>query len=312
MHTIGPMGLRNLILFTRDSSLASIVNISQLAQSHQLNLFLINPFEISIEDSSFQALLEEQNFEETIVLNRCSGITFDDHDLNLCDFLVDKGCFCPHRISSLRILRDKDQQYLFLKKKDYPMVKTFIHRGLLTEEKLRNFDLTTEQELESKLWIVKSIRGNKGIGILRLTTKELLSFWEKAVAQRDQRFLIQPFLGKEPHSHEGAREIRILNLGVRNLAVEKEQGSHWKKNAQFSSFKEASIKKSERNQLFHLSDKIKDDLSLPHMAVDFIWNSLNQRWEILEVNTHPGLEASSEALGTSLYPLYWNSILPPT
>ena len=283
MNILTPPNFNHLIILTRNPKLPSIEALVSMAKTSGLEVHTIDPF------TSLEFPSSLQNFSDTIILPRTSGISFDDIDLTYCDELVSLGAYCPIATESIRKLRDKDRQYTFLKNLGLPLLKTYVIRGKLREELFP----------KNREWIIKSIRGNKGIGIEKLNTEELSAFWQKAYERRDQRYLIQDFIAD-------ADEVRVLCLGNKLWTIgKKSEGSHWKKNSQYAKFSSYQLSTKEASFFKGHAQIIKENLNLPAFAIDYI---RNEAWEILEVNIHPGLEASSEALGLNLYPHYWNAL----
>ncbi len=291
------------LILCRDSEAHSIQALTRIIKDQKFKIQLFDPFSGPHE---FHAQTDQSAIKSMVLIPRTSGILFDDIDLCVCEDLIRKGAFCPVPIPSIRILRDKDRQYLFFSNLNLPMLETLIHRGPLTKEHLKQFCARQSQ------WVIKSIRGLKGIGIKRMTTPALLDFWQEAQDRRDQRYLIQSYLDR-------AREIRVLCLGnelwpiekkIRTENTENESEMYWKKNAQFADFQKVQLSSFEEDLFIKHARLIKSHLQLPCFATDYILNEKGQ-WKILEVNVHPGLESSSRALEKDLYPLYFDSLLSP-
>ncbi len=287
MSSMNLNNFNRILILTRNEELQSIKELKKLAISSGLTPEIINPFDQL-------HLHHNQDCSSCIILPRTSGILFDDIDLTLSELLIQQGAMGPIPIQAIRILRDKDRQYIFLKSLQLPLVPSILHRGKLESS-----------HIDEGLWIVKSIRGNKGIGIERFSKEDLLDFWSKALQRNDQRYIIQPFI-------KSALEKRILCLGSKLYAIDKENrvNDDWKKNAQYAEFTKARPSKDEEELFKSHAQKIKDHLKLPAFAIDYILNE--NEWNILEVNVHPGLEASSEAMGENLYSKYWEALFNKT
>ena len=289
------------LILCRDRESHSIKALTRIIKDQKLKIQLLDPFS-ELNHSPTQVTAAP--FESMVLIPRTSGILFDDIDLSICEDLINKGALCPIPIQSIRILRDKDRQYLFFLNLDLPMLETLIHRGSLSVKALDQFSARQSQ------WVIKSIRGLKGIGIKRMTTPSLLEFWQEALGRKDQRYLIQPYLDQ-------AREIRVLCLGDELWPIEKklrederDGEKNWKKNAQFADFQRVQLSSFEKDLFIKHARLIKTHLQLPCFAADYILNEKGQ-WKILEVNVHPGLESSSQALEKDLYPQYFKSLLSP-
>lgn len=283
---------QNVLILTTDPNLPTLKGLRNYLDKVNINVDFLNPFkDISLSDST--ELTKNRNI---FILPRTSGVLFDDIDLHLCEAWSAQGAHCLIPVESIAKLRDKDRQYLLLKAAGLPMLETLIHRGPLNSAALSVLNASNDE------WILKSIRGNKGIGVERYTTAELISFWKKAITNNDQRYLIQEFLNE-------ARELRILCLGNKLYAIEKiNEANQWKKNAQYAKFEKAQLSDEERKEFLGHAQIIKEELELACFAIDLIANQRNERWEVLEVNVHPGLEASQQALKDDLYQVYWEAL----
>jgi len=290
---------QTLLILTTNPELPTIKALAKYLHTQAIEVRYLNPF-------SETSLISPVTTKGIWILPRTSGVLFDDIDLHLCEAWVARGAQCLISIESIKKLRDKDRQYLLLKERGLPMLKTLVHRGELKEEHLNKLTCHGHE------WVLKSIRGNKGIGIEKFTTGELLEAWEKALKRNDQRYLIQEFLAQ-------ARELRILCLGHKLYAIKKiNKDANWKKNAQYAKFEKADLNNNEKRDFLTYAQIIKKELNLPCFAIDLIFDDKNNQWQILEVNVHPGLAASNEAIhqkkdkdkdkSKDLYEQYWQAL----
>lgn len=283
---------RQIIVFTRDQNLLSCKRIAQLAKEKNIPCIFFNPFDMPSTVSIDLSLMNE-----TLVMPRTSGVLFDDWDLSLLEEMILQGATSTHSPSGIAILRDKDRQFLHLTRNKINCVPTLIHRGPLEMNNLMAF-------CDSKKWVLKSNRGNKGIGHKLLSSIELLDLWKMARKRNDQRYIIQPF-------YENIKEQRLLVIGTNQFLLTKKTGDSWKKNASTSLFCAATPTNEQARELQLICEKIKSSVGLHCFAIDlFVVNKKENIYEVLEVNAHPGMSAASEALSNvELYELFLNYYL---
>jgi glutathione synthase/RimK-type ligase-like ATP-grasp enzyme len=283
---------RQIIVFTRDQNLLSCRQFAQLAKKKKIPCVFFNPFDMPSRDSIDLTLMNE-----TLIMPRTSGVLFDDWDLTLLEEMILRGATSTHSPSGIAILRDKDRQYLHLIRNEINCVPTLIHRGPLEVNHLTAF-------CDSKNWVLKANRGNKGIGHQLLSTNDLLDFWKVARNRNDQRYIIQPF-------YEDIVEQRLLVIGDDQFLLTKKPGDSWKKNASTSQFCATTPSPEQARELDIISKAIKNAIGLNCFAVDlFVVNKKENTYQVLEVNAHPGMSAASEALSeVNLYELFLNYYL---
>jgi glutathione synthase/RimK-type ligase-like ATP-grasp enzyme len=292
---------RQIIVFTKSATLPSIQGLKDAAHKLGLPLKVFNPFQELTWDTAKGELSTElvpyiswnSIGNQELILLRTSGVLFDDMDLYLGEELKERGAHLHCPISSLQMLRNKNQQALWLSRQGLAHVKTLLKRGPLTTEEL-------ELWCVSKEYVVKSVRGNKGIGLKKFNKEELLDFWEQLQAGQDQRYLIQPFHGE-------TREIRHLVIGEDSFFIEKFPGSDWRRNAEFSVFKEVALENTEKEILLVNAKHIQHELKATCFAIDYLY--VENNWEILEINANPGLHEANKHFEVNLYEIYLNSFL---
>jgi glutathione synthase/RimK-type ligase-like ATP-grasp enzyme len=171
-------------------------------------------------------------------------------------------------------------------------------RGPLDEEELRNW------EPQAAEFIVKSIRGNKGIGVKKYSRADLLKFWQHTSQSFDQRYIIQPFL-------KDATEVRHLILGDDHFFIQKNRPkdpNEFRKNSAFSEFTQSSLKESELNQLKEQGKLMQQKLGCRSFAIDLMYEESS--WKVLEMNANPGLSQASKVFPEeNLFKKYLNSFI---
>lgn len=156
-----------------------------------------------------------------------------------------------------------------------------------------------DQIKDHDMWVVKSIRGNKGIGHQLLNQKGLFDFWNSALLNNDIRYLIQPY--------SPGREVRHLILGKKSFFIEKVGSKDWKKNLANSEFINYMPTKKEEIHFKGVSERIQQELGLRTCAVDYLL--VGDDWKILEVNYAPGLVGAAKVFGEEIFQDFLNAFL---
>lgn len=274
---------RQIIVFTKFPELPSIKGLSRAAQDAGRQFLAINPSReasFSLENGQNTLLDHFEILENALLIVRTSGIEFDDYDYFLARHLTQQGITLAEPLWALETLRNKDRQMLFLHTQGFPIIPTFTCRGKLPEK------LPWEKNGAHKT-VIKSIRGNKGIGHQLLERSELEKFWDESLQKNDQRYILQPYV-------ENAPEVRLLVLGDQVFTLGRELGRDWRKNSDYSSFIPYEPNKKEALFFEHTIKKVRQTLSLKVFAIDLIWHE--ETWHLLEINSHPALESSKKAM----------------
>lgn len=214
-----------------------------------------------------------------LVLNRCTGIQFDDIDLVLSRQYQEQNSFVINPPDSVPIFRNKDQQLLYIKQKGLPIIPTVIQRSeIIDDESIKYLDSfqSTEQ------YILKNIRGQGGKGVIRLNSREsLYDLVQTRHLMHDQRYLIQPFLQLK-------KEFRVYYAGTEAIcAIEKTSTSeNGKFNLASAEFEDIALDKLPKQ--IKKSHKTVGDFPLFFYCVDWVLADDGEIY-LLEVNTVPGI-----------------------
>ncbi|MBK25599.1 MAG: hypothetical protein CME70_16500 [Halobacteriovorax sp.] len=247
-----------------------IITRNQETYSHQRLLRAAGNLSLKVEvlqSNQFVGLPEEP--EHRLVLHRDSGISFDDIDLIVSKHLENKGLKVINSTSTTELLRGKDKQFLFFKNFNLPHIPTFLCRGKLKPKELPPYDE----------FVVKTIRGNQGIGVMLLKDSEsLLSLLDSNHARKDERYIIQPRLNF-------SSEYRVLLLNNEVLGViEKKLTSDFRANAKRCETRKTLLPK----EFEPLIQRINELLPEQFLGVDI--GIFNGEPVIIEINTTPGFE----------------------
>lgn len=274
---------RQIIVFTKFPELPSIKGLRRAATDTGRQFLAINPMReasLSLENCQMAPLNNFDIEDNALLIVRTSGIEFDDYDYFQARYLTQQGVTLSEPLWALETLRDKDRQMLFLHTQGFPIIPTLTLRGELPEK-------LPWEKVGNQKTVVKSIRGNKGIGHQLLDRAELEKFWDESIQKNDQRYILQPYV-------ENAPEVRLLVLGDQVFTLGREQGRDWRKNSDYSSFVPYEPKKKEALFFEDTINKVKECLSLKVFAIDLIFHLGS--WHLLEVNSHPALESSKKAM----------------
>lgn len=267
-----------IIFLTRSPSFPSNIELKNACKNHDKDHTFLNPFEETIHHFPL-------NSGDTII-PRCSGVLFDDLDLHLCEQWESQGYQVINHSQSLRLLRDKDRQFLFCEKEKLP-----IHPFAL----LRGDPSHAVDYLQSRLgdcphgYLIKSIRSNQGKGQFKAESlNELQLRWRDFQRKQDQRYLVTPYM-------EDFREFRILFIDNQYYGVEKSKAHYGhQRNADNSNFSPFTIP----SEIQSLTQKVKRTFKLFYGAIDLVF--WRDQYYILEINGLPGLSGMSQALETNL------------
>lgn len=274
---------RQIIVFTKFPELPSIKGLRRAAEDAGRQFLAFNPMEeaqILIENGKLPSLFNKELATPSLLIPRTSGIEFDDFDYFLARHLSEQGVTLSEPLWALETLRNKDRQMLFLQTHQFPIIPTMALRGPLPK-------VLPWEKKGARKTVVKSIRGNKGIGHKLFDRQELEEFWKLSLQKKDQRYILQPYI-------ENAPEVRLLVFGEQIFKLGREQGRDWRKNSDYSSFVPYQSSHEDEKQFNSLIIKVRDTFGLKVFAIDLILH--NSSWHLLEVNSHPALESSKKAM----------------
>lgn len=187
----------NIFLVANNNHLPTLSRFEQEAKLLGLEVKIIGLADIN--NHSFH--------NEDIIINRVTGITYDDSDLQLlmAKEKVTKASIYNPPMAVLN-LRDKWKQFSFLTNQG-------VNTPLSIE--LEEFNFRKPQILPP--FIIKPLRGNKGIGVeYRENLEDLFQFYKEKESIDDLRYLVQPYVHKES-------ELRVLVINNKIIgALEKD------------------------------------------------------------------------------------------
>lgn len=275
--------MAELLIITRNAKTYSYRRLYRAAQDlgHLVDTVLSN---------NFSGLPARKHYD--LVLHRDSGVGFDDIDLTLASYLVDQNLKVVNNPSTSKELRGKDNQYLWLLKNKLPHIPTLFHRGIFKDE-------TPFQEHDE--FVLKTTRGNQGLGVMLIKGRESLnSIVEANHARGDEKYILQPKLNF-------LSEWRVLVLGGSILgALEKGSADDFRANAkrcQVNAVKKENIPQD----ILELTNNIQELLPEQFLGLDFGITQTGAK--VIEINTTPGFETFDELHNIDVAKKFWENYL---
>ncbi len=277
------------LLLTQNPNTRTSTRLIQEAELLQLEAKTLNPFQETISFNSSRAkfhgalnLLKEG----TIGLHRSSGVSFDDFDLLFSENLILKGALIENHPKVLRSFRDKEKQALFFFEKKIPQIPTLSIRGAPLTSTLSEVDVVFYPYLKDDIFILKTNRGNRGLGVNIVRGKDsLFSFLETFWAIKDQRFVLQPYI-------HGADEFRVFLLGgecLGGVLKQQPQPFDFRKNSErLVSSPKYITSKNLPKEILEFSHKTFENSGAFYLGLDFLMTSEGPL--IIEMNCSPGFE----------------------
>jgi glutathione synthase/RimK-type ligase-like ATP-grasp enzyme len=226
----------------------------------------------------------QKNLTHEILFHRTTGIRFDEFDLNYTYLKEMTGATIFNPISSLKFLRDKELQILKLIEFNLPTVPSFSFRGQPTTSLLNQIERSLAPLLKNEQYILKTVRGNQGIGVMLINGKNsLLSILESFWGIKDQKFLIQPYID--------AVEYRYFISKDQILAIIKKNSNNGFKGNRKHSEGELVLP-GKLLELDLLALKSVSKCNLLYAGVDIL--QANNKNYILEINPVPGFKQVEE------------------
>ena len=215
------------------------------------------------------------------LINRNSGIDFNDQDLLQQMKWMEKGHHVFNNPHLTAILRDKEKQFEFFKALGLPTIPTL---------KLSSWEDLSFFFKKNKVLIIKTVRGNQGKGQYRIDNKtDLERLFKTFEEKKDFRYLVQPFF-------EGATETRfvVLNNQIRWVVQKKEKTT-------FNKIHETDFTEGLAQDTIIPREYIKTILKSHDCffaAFDFLY--FDNQWFILEGNNIPGIIQLEKATGENI------------
>ncbi len=211
-----------LILLAENPQLYSSTRILAEAKALGIKSETLNPYQHDLLISSSSAMKKQ----EIICLHRSTGIRFDDFDLAIAFALEAQGATVVNPLNTLKLLRSKLLQHQFFAATQLPALPTYALRGKIEQSSLEGVADDFAKIAGTEKYIVKTERGNKGIGVNLLESKKsLLGFMETLWGMQDQRFILQPYMPGDEY------RVLIIDGKIEGVILKQSDDSQYRKNA---------------------------------------------------------------------------------
>ncbi len=237
------------------------------------------------------------NYPCDFVINRSTGLAFDDLDMALLRQFEGQKTTCHNGSFAFEHLRNKDRQLIELKNQNFNPPPSIFLRGAIDEKILIPLlnNWREHNDFEQYAYILKTQRGNKGIGVNLIRGNDsLFSILETFWGIGDQRFILQPYI---PHK----REYRLFVIkGAEPIFIEKTKSQDFRSNAARSkttylrTFKEKPFK-----QMLEVANKAMDAFHLSYAGFDFFEANSGEIY-LCEINPVPGFENIEKLTGKNI------------
>ncbi len=257
-----------ILILTRNPYFYSNIRLREELTNQGIQTQFLNPF-----SQGFPTPLSQSNF--LLIWPRTSGTLFDDTDLDwVSNQQQNHSLSSVNSPQTLKLLRDKKEQFDCLQKNGWPVLPFLPMQGQL-EDPQQLTPLSSQGP-----FLVKTIRGNQGRGQYSLDHFcSLQKFWNTQLKKGDQRYIVQKLI-------QNFREYRLLMLGTNILAtVEKLPPSKGHlRNCGHTTWKSVPPQKD----VTDLALSLMKNLELDFAAIEII--EMQGELFILEINGVPGWE----------------------
>jgi len=232
--------------------------------------------------------------ENCIIINRVSGISYDDSDLNL--YMDNQNYIVYNDPKYSRIFRDKFKQYSYFIKSKISTIPSCSLEGIYKDK----IDVFINQNSNDR-FLIKPLRSNQAQGII--TPLNLKDEIVRIKNSNDQRYILQPFLQKR-------REWRVLVINKVVVAIMEKTSRH----GVFSILNCANsdirlvAKEDIKPELTKLINQCIVEIPLFIFAIDIL-EDLKEEYKVIEVNNIPGLKFVEEVSGINIAKLFIEQLL---
>ena len=287
------------LLLTQNPNSFTSSRLIKEAKLMELETKVLNPFQGAVSFNSSKLVKRTMPCtlkENTIGLHRSSGISFDDFDLLFSENLIREGAFIENHPRVLRNFRDKEKQALFFFENKIPQIPTLSFRGAPSPSLLNEVDDFFFPYLENETFILKTNRGNKGLGVNIVRGKDsLFSFLETFWAIKDQRFVLQPYI----HRAEEFRVFLLKDECLGGVLKPKPKPFDFRKNSERSSSSPQYFNtKRLPQEVLEFSHRTFENSGAFYLGLDFLITSEGPL--IIEMNCSPGFEQFENFSGINI------------
>ena len=267
------------LILTVNSTLHSICELSRSLNNYNLEHQIMDPFKFNQD--------EVMNTSYDCILNRVSGISYNDQDL---EFLENYSKRWPKTLIindpiQTRVFRDKYKQFELYKASSIPTIESLN----LENTSVKHIEEFTKAHTTLK-YLLKPLRSNQARGI-QITEIPVNNF-KKLQELKDTKYILQPLILKKC-------EWRVLLIDNQILGVLKKETSNDDEllNCEVATLTEVSQSDTPK-ELRELVSKVINASKLYIQALDILEDHQGN-YLLIEVNNVPGLKYFEKTTGIS-------------
>ena len=264
---------KNLLVASQSRELYTTNRLLEEGQKLGYHSKYLNPYDSSL----FINFTKKPN--ASLYLHRTTGVNFDDFDIVVSKYYESLGCKVSNPLNAIRLMRNKDEQVLFMSHQNIPTIPTYVFRGRPTSEIICD----VSESLNTTTFVLKMSRGNKGIGVNYVNgIQSLQSFLETFHAMKDQKMLIQPFV-----KHEREWRVFIIKNEIVAVVEKKINAADFRGNADRAKPK---LLKKPQLELSELAIDAFKKSGLDYAGIDIIESLKGNQKFVCEINAIAGFE----------------------
>lgn len=277
------------ILTAENDQLYSSRRLIEEATLQKIETSWCHPYRTSL---FFDAQVQQKDLSDSFTLHRTTGIRFDEFDINVAISQEQRGAKVFNPIWTIMNLRDKPLQHQFFLAHQLNSIPTFSFRGKPSEVNIEDgIEFIKKHSIDNK-FVLKTIRGNKGIGVNLLNGEDSLkSVLETFWAIQDQRFILQPFVKGDEY------RLLVVDGKIVGSVLKESLGDEFRKNSTRGTGK--FLKESEVPQeVIELGLKSFEKSKALYSGIDILYNE--QGAHLFEFNLVPGFEFIESISGKNM------------
>jgi ribosomal protein S6--L-glutamate ligase len=284
-------GKRQLVIFSRNGRLLTTRRLLEEGVKTGCAVQWVDPLRLrtkigtGAESKSGEVWLRRQRMKTPDFLLARVGTLWGECGLAAARIFELAGCRVCNTTRALMTARDKMMQLVELQGAGLPVPATLLHRDD------REIDRSIQQVGGAPL-VLKTLRGSQGLGVMKADTPGAAASIMQTLWGLERSVLLQAFRPTNGHA-----DVRVIVIGGRVIAAMR----RWAKPGEFRS----NIHRGGRaepvtvtRELKQLAVKTAKVLRLDIAGVDLLEGP--EGWEILEVNTSPGVAKIEKVTGVNV------------
>ncbi|MBL6988784.1 MAG: hypothetical protein ISR65_03365 [Bacteriovoracaceae bacterium] len=286
----------NFFILCENLQLYSAKRLVEEASKLGIDTTFINPYRYHLNLLPTSGMRKDTHCGD-LVFHRTTGIRFDDFDLAISFDMEQRGAKVVNSPSKLLKFRDKQLQTVFLHNQQIKHIPSFSFRGPPQNEhyeQINEYMKSLSLPNGRQSFVVKTIRGNQGIGVNLINGLESLkSLLETFHALRDQQFIIQPYL-------RSPEEYRLLIVKGEIMGIVKKDTSDdtFRNNAKRNTNAKYLSSSSLSKEIVDLAFKVYNSIDCFYAGIDILVS--DGKLFVLELNMVPGFMQLEELSGINI------------